>query len=124
VAFDGQRLLSDHGLATGRFRKKLLRITPRGVCLTSGGAAFKLAHDDPANTIRAGSCSMPDHRGRHRDRAVRLVDLEAGAVHWLVIAVRRLLGARYVHFFCMSAIVAFLVVHVALALLVPKACAP
>jgi thiosulfate reductase cytochrome b subunit len=28
--------------------------------------------------------------------------------------------ARYVHFFCMAAIVAFLIVHVALALLVPK----
>ena len=28
--------------------------------------------------------------------------------------------ARYVHFICMSAIVAFLVVHVALAVLVPK----
>jgi thiosulfate reductase cytochrome b subunit len=29
-------------------------------------------------------------------------------------------AARYVHFFCMAAIVAFMVVHVALALLVPK----
>ena len=29
-------------------------------------------------------------------------------------------AARYVHFFCMAAIVAFVVVHVALALLVPK----
>jgi thiosulfate reductase cytochrome b subunit len=29
-------------------------------------------------------------------------------------------AARYVHFICMSAIVAFLVVHVALALMVPK----
>ena len=28
--------------------------------------------------------------------------------------------ARYVHFFCMAAIVAFLIVHVALAVLVPK----
>ena len=28
--------------------------------------------------------------------------------------------ARFVHFFCMAAIVAFLVVHVALAVLVPK----
>jgi thiosulfate reductase cytochrome b subunit len=28
--------------------------------------------------------------------------------------------ARYVHFFAMAAIVAFLVVHVALALIVPK----
>ncbi|HXN69480.1 MAG TPA: cytochrome b/b6 domain-containing protein, partial [Bradyrhizobium sp.] len=27
---------------------------------------------------------------------------------------------RYVHFICMSAIVSFLIVHVALALLVPK----
>jgi thiosulfate reductase cytochrome b subunit len=29
-------------------------------------------------------------------------------------------AARYVHFFCMAAIVAFLVVHVVLALIVPK----
>ena len=29
-------------------------------------------------------------------------------------------SARYVHFVCMSAIVGFLVIHVALALLVPK----
>ena len=29
-------------------------------------------------------------------------------------------AARYVHFFCMAAIVAFMVVHVVLALLVPK----
>jgi len=29
-------------------------------------------------------------------------------------------AARYVHFFCMAAIVGFLVIHVALALLVPK----
>ena len=29
-------------------------------------------------------------------------------------------AARYVHFFCMAAIVAFLIVHVALAVLVPK----
>ena len=28
--------------------------------------------------------------------------------------------ARYVHFFCMAAIVAFMVVHVLLALIVPK----
>ena len=28
--------------------------------------------------------------------------------------------ARYVHFFCMAAIVAFMVVHIALALIVPK----
>ena len=29
-------------------------------------------------------------------------------------------AARYVHFFCMAGIVAFMVVHVVLALLVPK----
>ena len=33
-------------------------------------------------------------------------------------------AARYVHFFAMAAIVGFLVVHVVMALLVPKACAP
>ena len=41
-------------------------------------------------------------------------------LQWLTRAVRRLRLARYVHFFCMAAIVAFLVVHVVLALLVPK----
>ena len=41
-------------------------------------------------------------------------------LHWLVALFGGYDWARYVHFFCMSAIVLFLIVHVALALLVPK----
>ena len=41
-------------------------------------------------------------------------------LHWLMALFGGYDGARYVHFFCMAAIVAFLIVHVALALLVPK----
>ena len=41
-------------------------------------------------------------------------------LHWLVSLVGGYDFARYVHFTCMALIVAFLVIHVALALLVPK----
>ena len=48
------------------------------------------------------------------------VHLEAGAAQWPTALFGGYDVARYVHFICMSAIVAFLVVHVALAVLVPK----
>jgi len=41
-------------------------------------------------------------------------------LYWLVMLFGDYPAARYVHFICMSLIVAFLIVHVALALLVPK----
>jgi thiosulfate reductase cytochrome b subunit len=41
-------------------------------------------------------------------------------LHWLVMLFGDYDNARYVHFFCMAAIVAFLVIHVALAILVPR----
>ena len=41
-------------------------------------------------------------------------------LYWLVTLFGDYPTARYVHFFCMAAICAFLVVHVALAVLVPK----
>ena len=41
-------------------------------------------------------------------------------LHWLTALFGGYDVARYVHFFCMAAIVGFLVVHVLLALLVPK----
>ena len=41
-------------------------------------------------------------------------------LHYLVALFGGYDIARYVHFFCMSAIVAFLAIHVLLALLVPK----
>jgi thiosulfate reductase cytochrome b subunit len=41
-------------------------------------------------------------------------------LHWLVSLFGGYDFARYVHFTCMALIVAFLVIHVALAVLVPK----
>src|ERR1700726_2239605 len=96
------------GLATGRFRKKLLPITPTGVISDVKAAlTFKLAHDDLTkynyvqNLLYAGII------------AVGVVIVLSGLFGGYEIA-------RYVHFVCMSLIVAFLIVHVALALLVPK----
>src|SRR5438132_11132899 len=110
------------GLATGRFRKKLLPITPSGVVSDVKAAlTFKLAHDDLTKynyvqkLLYAGII------------VVGVVIVLSGLsiwkpvqLHWLVMLFGDYAIARYVHFFCMAAIVAFLVVHVALALLVPK----
>jgi thiosulfate reductase cytochrome b subunit len=110
------------GLATGRFRKKLLPITPAGVVSDVKAAlTFKLAHDDLTKynyvqkLLYAGII------------VVGIVIVLSGLsiwkpvqLHWLVVLFGDYAIARYVHFICMSLIVAFLVVHVALALLVPK----
>jgi thiosulfate reductase cytochrome b subunit len=110
------------GLATGRFRKKLLPITPRGVVSDVKAAlTFKLAHDDLTTynyvqkLLYAGII------------VVGVVIVLSGLsiwkpvqLHWLVMLFGDYDAARYVHFFCMAAIVAFLVIHVALAILVPK----
>src|SRR6201999_457105 len=110
------------GFATGRFRKKLLPITPAGVASDVKAAlTFKLAHDDVSKynyvqkLLYAGII------------AVGIVIVLSGLsmwkpvqLHWLVSLFGGYDFARYVHFVCMSLIVAFLVVHVVLALLVPK----
>jgi thiosulfate reductase cytochrome b subunit len=110
------------GLATGRFRKKLLPITPGGVISDVKAAlTFNLAHDDLTKynyvqkLLYAGII------------AVGVLIVLTGLSIWKPVQLQYLTAlfggydvARYVHFFCMSAIVAFLMVHVALALLVPK----
>ena len=110
------------GLATGRFRKKLLPIRPAGVINDLRAAlTFKLSHDDLsvynsvqrllyAGIIVVGVLVVLS--GLSIWKPVQL--------YWLVMLFGDYPTARYVHFFCMAAIVAFLVVHVALALLVPK----
>ena len=110
------------GLATGRFRKKLLPITPAGV-VTDAKAALtgKLSHADLSTynyvqkLLYAGII------------AVGILIVLSGLAIWKPVQLQYLTAlfggydvARYVHFICMSAIVAFLVVHVALAVLVPK----
>jgi thiosulfate reductase cytochrome b subunit len=110
------------GFATGRFRKKLLPITTGGV-ITDARAALtgKLSHDDLSRynyvqkLLYAGII------------VVGVVIVLSGLSIWKPVQLQYLTAlfggydvARYVHFFCMSAIVAFLVVHIALAVLVPK----
>jgi thiosulfate reductase cytochrome b subunit len=110
------------GLITGRFRSKLLPITPGAVIAdTKAALTFKLAHDDLSkyNAVQrllyAGII------------AVAVVIVLSGLSIWKPVQLQWLTAlfggydaARYVHFFCMAAIVGFLVVHVLLALIVPK----
>ncbi|MBV8916582.1 cytochrome b/b6 domain-containing protein [Bradyrhizobium sp.] len=110
------------GLAAGRFRKKLLPITPAGVLSDLKAAlTFKLAHDDLTvyNSVQkllyAGII------------IVGVVIVLSGLSIWKPVQLQYLTAlfggydiARYVHFICMSLICLFLIVHVALAVLVPK----
>jgi thiosulfate reductase cytochrome b subunit len=110
------------GLATGRFRRKLLPITPSGVLHDVKAAlTFRLGHDDLSvyNSVQrllyAGII------------VVGIVIVLSGLSIWKPVQLYYLVmlfgdypTARYVHFFSMAAICAFLVIHVALALLVPK----
>jgi thiosulfate reductase cytochrome b subunit len=110
------------GLATGRFRRKLLPIRP-GDVIADARAALRgqLSYDDLSvynavqkllylGVILAGILIVVS--GLSIWKSVQLQELTA------------LFGgydaARYVHFFAMAAIVGFLVVHVAMALRVPK----
>src|ERR1700739_298796 len=110
------------GLATGRFARKLLPITADGV-LSDVRAALsgQLSHDDLTKynyvqkLLYAGII------------IVGIVIVLSGLSIWKPVQLQWLTAlfggydtARYVHFICMSLIVAFLVIHVVLALLVPK----
>jgi thiosulfate reductase cytochrome b subunit len=110
------------GISTGRFRKKLLPITSEGVLAdTKAALTGKLSHDDLSKynyvqkLLYAGII------------VIGIVIVLSGLSIWKPVQLQYLTAlfggydaARYVHFFCMAAIVAFMVVHVALALLVPK----
>jgi thiosulfate reductase cytochrome b subunit len=110
------------GIVGGRFRRKLLPIRPADVVHDLGAAlAGKLSHDDLSvyNAVQ---------------RLLYLGVIAAGIVIvlsgisiWKPVQVQELTAAfggysaaRFVHFFAMAAIVGFLVVHVVLAILVPK----
>jgi thiosulfate reductase cytochrome b subunit len=110
------------GFATGRFRNKLLPLTAAGVISdTKAALTGRLSHDDLtrynyvqkllyAGIIVVGVLIVLS--GLSMWKPVQL--------HWLVALFGGYDVARYVHFICMSAIVAFLIVHIALAVLVPK----
>src|SRR6195256_2891333 len=110
------------GFVTGRFRKKLLPITPAGVIAdTKAALTFKLSHDDLS---KYNNVQKLLYTGII---TVGIVIVLSGLSMWKPVQLQYLTAlfggydiARYVNFTCMAAIVAFLVVHVALALLVPR----
>ena len=110
------------GFATGRFKSKLLPITPGGVISdTKAALTGKLSHDD---LTRYNQVQKLLYAGII---IVGVVIVLSGLSIWKPVQLQWLAAlfggyeiARYVHFFCMSAIVAFLVIHIALAVLVPK----
>jgi len=69
---------------------------------------------------RAKAALSRRHPGQHRRRVVGPRHLEAGAIAGAHGVFGGYDAARYVHFFAMAAIVGFVVVHVVMALLVPK----
>jgi thiosulfate reductase cytochrome b subunit len=110
------------GLATGRFRRKLLPITPAGV-LGDARAAFtgKLSH---ADLTRYNNVQKLLYAGII---VVGILIVLSGLSIWKPVQFQYLTAlfggydiARYVHFAMMALICTFLVIHVALALLVPK----
>jgi thiosulfate reductase cytochrome b subunit len=111
-----------YGLATGRFRRKLFPIYPREFLATVADALrFRLGHDDlthynPVQKILYLGVML-----------VGILIVISGLALWKPVQFSALAGLfgsfqtiRLVHFLCMSAIVAFVLVHVALALLVPQ----
>ena len=110
------------GLITGRFRRKLLPIRPSEVIAdTRAALAFNLSHDDLS---KYNSVQRLLYAGII---VVAVVIVLSGLSIWKPIQLQWLTAlfggydaARFVHFFCMAAIVGFLVVHMLLALIVPK----
>ena len=110
------------GLATGRFRRKLLPIYPSQVLADAKAAlTFKLKHDDLShyNAVQKVLYTGVILCG--------VLIVLSGLAIWKPVQFQELTAlfggydaARYVHFFAMSAIVGFIVIHVVLALLVPK----
>jgi thiosulfate reductase cytochrome b subunit len=110
------------GLATGRFRRKLLPIR-RAELATDFRKALsgRLRHDDPAvyNAVQKALYLGVILAG--------VVIVASGLAMWKPVQLYELTlvfggyeGARLVHFFAMAAIVLFLVIHVVMALLVPR----
>jgi thiosulfate reductase cytochrome b subunit len=110
------------GIATGRFQRKLLPITVDGVIGdTKAALTGRLSHDDLSKynyvqkLLYAGII------------VVGIVIVLSGLSIWKPVQLQWLTAifggydtARYVHFVAMASIVGFLIVHVALAILVPR----
>jgi thiosulfate reductase cytochrome b subunit len=110
------------GLATGRLRRKLLPIRPAEVVHNVVAALTgRLVHDDLS---RYNAAQKLLYAGVLLAGAVVVA---SGFAIWKPVQLQELTalfggyeGARLVHFFAMVAIVLFLVIHVVMALLVPR----
>jgi thiosulfate reductase cytochrome b subunit len=110
------------GVATGRFRRMLVPIRPSDVLADAKAAlARKLSYDD---------LSIYNAVQKLLYLGVILVGVVivlSGLAIWKPVQLQELAAlfggytaARYVHFFAMAAIVAFLVIHVIMSFLIPK----
>ncbi|HEY9215491.1 MAG TPA: cytochrome b/b6 domain-containing protein [Ancylobacter sp.] len=121
LALNGLAYLT-YGIVSGRFRRLLLPISPREVIREALAAlTFKLQHADLTHynavqkTLYVGVI------------LVIILQVISGLAIWKPVQFSFLVslfgdfqGARLVHFFGMTAICLFMVVHIALALLVPR----
>lgn len=111
-----------YGIVSGRFRRKLFPISPREVLATVGEALrFRLRHDD---LTHYNAVQKVLYLGV---MTIGVLIVLSGLALWKPVQfseLANLFGSfqtiRLVHFLCMTAIVAFIVVHVTLALLVPR----
>lgn len=110
------------GIVTGRFRKKLLPISASGVVGdTKAALTGKLSHADLSTYNQVQRVLYLGII------VVGIVIVLSGLSIWKPVQFQYLTTlfggydtARYVHFVMMASIVGFLVIHVALALIVPK----
>jgi thiosulfate reductase cytochrome b subunit len=111
-----------YGIVTGRFQRKLFPLSIREILVTVGDALrFRLSHDDlthynPVQKILYLGVML-----------IGIMIVISGLALWKPVQFSELAALfgtfqtiRLVHFLCMSAIVAFILVHVSLALLVPQ----
>lgn len=114
-----------YGLLSGHFRRALLPIRPREVVRDLGAAlSGHLVH-------RVGERNAVQRAMYIGVVSVILLTVLSGLAIWKPVQFQELTAvfggydvARYVHFFCMAAIVLFLVVHLLLTAVVPKVLPP
>ncbi len=111
-----------YGIVSGRFRRKLFPISLRDILATVGEAlSFRLRHDD---LTHYNAVQKILYLGI---MLIGVLIVVSGLALWKPVQFSELAALfgsfqaiRLVHFLCMSAIVGFLLVHVALALIVPQ----
>ena len=111
-----------YGVASGHFRRKLLPLSPSAVLRDVRDALRgRLAHDDLSKYNAA-------QRAAYLALIAALALLVASGLaiwkpvqlYWLASLMGDYEGARYLHFFAMSAVVLIVLVHVVMVALVPR----